>query len=110
MEEASGSTESDYGVLECAWTDALVDDVDTERMAELSGRAVEKATEMRGVKRHSGGSLDPSLRGLLCLMLNLPPLRRQGSVKCSSRNVNRSRVFLREHKSVKWMPLSFVHL
>lgn len=48
VEEAAGSTENDFGVLECAWTDALVDDVDSERMAELKERAVEKAKSAEG--------------------------------------------------------------
>lgn len=54
VEEAAGSSENDYGVLECVWTDALVDDVDSGRMAELTERAVEKAKSAVGGEEEVG--------------------------------------------------------
>lgn len=48
VEEAAGSEQNLYGVLESTWTDALAGDLDTERMAELTEAAVRKAKEERG--------------------------------------------------------------
>lgn len=45
VEEAAGSAVNAYGVLECVWTEALAEDVDCERMEELTKVAVQNARE-----------------------------------------------------------------
>lgn len=48
VEEAAGSAVNAYGVLECVWTDALAEDVDCDRMEDLTRAAVQKAREGSG--------------------------------------------------------------
>lgn len=43
VEEAAGSVENTYGILECIWTDALVGEIDCERMEELVESTAGKA-------------------------------------------------------------------
>lgn len=43
MEEAAGSADNDFGVMECVWADALADDVDSIRMEALVTGMIKKA-------------------------------------------------------------------